>query len=109
MHKIIIVYFYPDAMIDSYRSGTGAIFDLVCRQPQPANATDCARTVLRPSQCSHSQDLGVRCQPYLAACEADCNERISSLTTAIPRECPTQPPTSSIVSATSGTAVEFEY
>ncbi len=41
-------------MIVSYRSGTGAIFDLVCH-PEPANATDCARTALRPSQCGHSQ------------------------------------------------------
>ncbi len=78
----------------SFGEGTGTIFDLVC--PPSADSTNCVRTVLQPSRCSsHSQDLGVRCESYNEACAAEIKEALSSLTTAIPRECPPiQPPTS---------------
>ncbi len=73
-----------------FGEGTGPIHNLTCQQ------TDCEQVILTlTTSCSHSQDVGVRCQPYSVACEAEINERISSLTTAIPRECPIQPPTSS--------------
>ncbi len=61
-----------------FGEGTGPIHTLTCQQ------TDCEQVILTSTtSCSHSQDVGVRCESYNEACTTDSRDEIT------PRECPT--------------------
>lgn len=87
------MYINTGATIVSHEGGSGSVYNITCSN----NTIDCRRTQVTPSNCNHLLDFGVRCQTYLegyrATCDAEINKRLSSLTTALPPESPTQPAT----------------
>ncbi len=62
----LILNNHSDAIMSFYGEGTGPVYTIPC------NASDCQ--FISNTQCDHSQDLGVKCESYTDACEAEIKE-----------------------------------